>query len=79
MGRCGKKIHVALVDSTGHGLAQGPDSATGVHVEPDCVYIVSPGSSLHRKGYKRGQTSLAHAVAREEHKSLKDFLLLMVN
>ena len=79
MGRCGKKIHVALVDSTGHGLLQSKNSAAGVHEESDCVYIVSPGSSLHKNGNKPGQVSLAHAVAQEEHKSLRDFLRLVVN
>ena len=78
MERCGEKMHVALIDSTGYGLLESTDSAAGVHVENGCVYIVSPGSSLHKNGQKPGQVSLAHAVAREEHRSLQDFVLHLI-
>ena len=69
-------MHLALLDSTGWGLlTSSEDPAKAVRVG-QCIYMVSPGASLHDAGVVAGQLSLVQAVAEEENGLLEGFFCI---
>ena len=76
---------IVLVDSTGKCKTDGQDTQS-IKDGDDGFHIISPGSTLSAPGKKKGQLSLAHALALEADRQLqstfkedKDLKVIFIN